>query len=229
MPRRSSRCGSHVHVSPGGRRYYLNELKAVAFAVVWYDNEVQQILTRGRRNAHYCRPNIAHSQMLQGRNMSAIAGIINNVRMRADLVKIIQGWGQDDRRTLWNFQNVTTQHLWGRGSSGTVEFRGGRCLRGPLRTKRWIAFAIAFIILAIREVSYPQLWGGHKSDLQQFPMPLRSSYSRTSIEQFWLRIREAARDQGLEQNLPTTYTIMNETQRLVQCCSENPHEQEADK
>lgn len=151
-PRRSSRCGSHVHVSPSRGYFNLGELQAIAFAVVWYDGEVQQILHRCRKDCDYCRRNRAHSRELRDKTMTASANMINNVSREADLVSIIQGWHKEDRRTLWNFHNVTPKPNSGKSVTGSLEFRGGRCLRGPVRTKRWIAFAIAFVILAIKEV-----------------------------------------------------------------------------
>ena len=151
-PRRSSRCGSHVHVSPKRGSFNLKELQAIAFAVVWYDDEVQQVLHRCRRDSNYCRRNREHSQKLRDKDMSASATLINNVSDEASLVEIIQGWDKGDRRTLWNFHNVTPKPNSGKTVTGSVEFRGGRCLRGPVRTKRWIAFSIAFVILAINEV-----------------------------------------------------------------------------
>ena len=51
-----------------------------------------------------------------------------------------------DRRVLWNFEHVVP------GSTGTIEFRGGRGLRGPVRTKWWIAFVIAFVNLCAPQV-----------------------------------------------------------------------------
>lgn len=88
--------------------------------------------------------------------MSASATLINSASDKASLVRMIQGWDRDDRRTLWNFHNVTPKPDSGKPSTtGSVEFRGGRCLRGPVRTKRWIAFSVAFVTLAIEEVSYP--------------------------------------------------------------------------
>lgn len=35
--------------------------------------------------------------------------------------------------------------------SGTIEFRGGRHLRGPNRTFWWITFAVCFVSLALRQ------------------------------------------------------------------------------
>lgn len=50
-----------------------------------------------------------------------------------------------NRLITWNFLNTVQGHE-GNFKSGTVEFRGGRHLRGKIRTKRWIAFAVAFIM-----------------------------------------------------------------------------------
>ena len=152
MPRRSSRCGSHVHVSPSGGSFDLRELKAIAFAVVWYDEVIQNCLHRSRRDCDYCISNVTHSDTLQQKPFSEIASRINNLSNKASVVELIQGWDKTDRKTLWNFHNVTSRPGSLRPATGSVEFRGGRCLRGPVRTKRWIAFTIAFVALAIEEV-----------------------------------------------------------------------------
>jgi hypothetical protein len=150
MPRRVLRCGSHVHVSPGRGSFHLKELQAIAFAVVFYDEQVQQVLPKSRRNYHYCVPNKKHSRHLKGKSMSKVAASINAVKNMEKLVEIVQGLSKRDRPVLWNFHNVTRMPFTTEPAIGTVEFRGGRCLRGPVRTKRWISFAIAFIILAIQ-------------------------------------------------------------------------------
>lgn len=152
IPRRVLRCGSHVHVSPGRGSFYLKELQAIAFAVVFYDEQVQQVLPQSRRNYHYCVPNNKHSQYLKGKSISEVAALINAVKNKEKLVEIVQGLSKTDRPVLWNFHNVTRMPFTEEPAIGTVEFRGGRCLRGPVRTKRWISFAVAFMILAIQEV-----------------------------------------------------------------------------
>jgi hypothetical protein len=158
MPRRLSRCGTHVHVSPGRSYFQLDELKAIAFAVIRYDDQVQQILPESRRDHPYCIRNTKHSSQLRNKSNGQIALLINSVGDKEGLVKLMQGNKKKDRAVLWNFQNVarmpfnTTETV-----TNTVEFRGGRCLRGPVRTKRWITFAVAFIVLAIKEVSRENL------------------------------------------------------------------------
>ena len=52
-----------------------------------------------------------------------------------------------DRYVLWNFDNIL------RDRSGTVGFRGGRGLKGTMRTKSRIAFVMAFIHMCINQVS----------------------------------------------------------------------------
>ncbi|CAI7569397.1 unnamed protein product [Penicillium discolor] len=152
MPRRVLRCGSHVHVSPGRGTFYLKELQAIAFAVVFFDEQVQQILPESRRNYHYCMPNKKHSQHLKGKSIGEVAALINAVKNKEKLVELVQGLSKKDRPVLWNFHNVTRMPFATETAIGTVEFRGGRCLRGPVRTKRWISFAVAFMIMAIQEV-----------------------------------------------------------------------------
>ncbi|KAK6441238.1 hypothetical protein LTR95_002537 [Oleoguttula sp. CCFEE 5521] len=50
----------------------------------------------------------------------------------------IVGLMQEERYVLWNFANLLK-------TKKTIEFRGGRGLRGPKRTKWWIAFVVGFI------------------------------------------------------------------------------------
>ncbi|PCG94029.1 Putative amidoligase enzyme [Penicillium occitanis (nom. inval.)] len=197
MPRRVLRCGSHVHVSPGRGSFHLKELQAIAFAVVFYNDQVQQVLPQSRRNYHYCVPNKEHSRKLKGKSISAVAALINAVQSKEKLVEIIQGLSKKDRPVLWNFHNVTKMPFTEEPAIGTVEFRGGRCLRGPVRTKRWISFAVAFMILAI----------------QEFKLPLKSSYPSCSPSLFWQKIRNAAATENMAQHLPESFKTMNESNR----------------
>lgn len=141
-------------MSPSRGSFQLDELKAIAFGVVFYDEQVQQVLPESRKNNNYCMPNKKHSRNLNGKSVTQVAESIKPVRNEEDLVEIVQGLSKDDRAVLWNFHNVTKMPFTNEPAIGTVEFRGGRCLRGPVRTKRWISFAVAFIVLAIQEVCH---------------------------------------------------------------------------
>ena len=157
MPDPSRQCGSHVHVSPSpAKRFSSAELRAIAFGVIYYEDVVQQLLPWYRQNNKYCQLNTEHSEALrelicaEGWDMAAVWRRIKRIdNSYCGLRDFMQGSAEPkkDRYVLWNFDNTLP------GRSGTVEFRGGRGLRGPVRTKRWIAFVVAFIHLCLSQVS----------------------------------------------------------------------------
>lgn len=156
MPDPSRLCGSHVHVSPKpSREFNLRQLQSIAFGTIYYENEVIELLPWYRQNNKYCQLNTVHSRALYRlvHQENLCAGDICDRIKRMDSKLEIRNCMQrsddanKDRYVLWNFDNVLP------GRSGTVEFRGGRGLRGPVRTKRWMAFAVAFFYLCISQVS----------------------------------------------------------------------------
>jgi len=98
---------------------------------------------------------------------------------------------QSDRRVLWNFEHVVP----GDRCTGTVEFRGGRGLRGPDRTKWWIAFVVSFIQYCI----------SNESLLDKNPG------DPPSTDYFWSRILAFARTIQVEGDLPSDWRYMNES------------------
>ncbi|KAK8115645.1 swim zinc finger domain protein [Apiospora sp. TS-2023a] len=156
MPVRSPKCGSHVHISPASREFTLSEVKRLAFGVLFYETATIPILPRERRDHEYCVRNSERSPDLKrllletnGLNengLNAVASRINKAKSNQDIIDLMQGDEKDNRRVLWNFANLRE------GGSGSVEFRGGRGLRGPVRTKRWIAFAVAFVHMVLDKV-----------------------------------------------------------------------------
>lgn len=138
LPKKFKRVGSHVHISvPGGFR--LDQLKDIAKGIALHEDRLYQILPVERRDSKYCKPNTEHSNLLNGRSLREIYQMIDNVTNKRYLVNVMQGPNaKDDRYVLWNFANIVKQ-------SETLEFRGGRCLRGEIRTKRWIAFTVGFV------------------------------------------------------------------------------------
>ena len=69
-----------------------------------------------------------------------------DISSKEELVSYVQG---SDRRSLQNFRNVLPD------GTGTVEFRGGRHLSGPVRPERWVTFTVLFVDFATRSVSQP--------------------------------------------------------------------------
>ena len=157
---KNTSCGSHIHVAPQSLRGYsvpfdLQELKDIAYAVATQEKWVQQILPEERIDNDYASTNSSRSEDLKldldidekynkadENDYSVTLGGINAARDVRELVRYIQG---DSRYVIWNFQNALP------GKSGTIEFRGGRHLRGPVRTKRWMTFAVSFIHKAVMD------------------------------------------------------------------------------
>lgn len=138
MPDRSMKCGSHIHVSRGrSNTFSLSEFQTIAYGIVLYEPLILELLMRERSSNAYCKPNTRDSIQLRscGSDYMAISRLIKGAGNTTALRRIMQ----DNRYVLWNFDNIVA------GKSGTIEFRGGRCLRGEIRTKRWIAFTLALI------------------------------------------------------------------------------------
>jgi hypothetical protein len=149
-------CGSHVHVTPPGKRYTISQLRSLAWAVVVSENNLLEYMPPERRQSNsYCRRNSEVSPTLRiqfqagrsGTTLAAIRTLIRNAQTPDKVFEIMQGTGQGARYVVWNFKNTVGQ------GSGTIEYRGGRHLRGPNRALWWVTFAVAFVSMSIREAS----------------------------------------------------------------------------
>ncbi|KFY80805.1 hypothetical protein V499_00387 [Pseudogymnoascus sp. VKM F-103] len=189
-------CGAHIHVAPFGRAYKLVELVKVAHAVATQENHVLKILPQERINNDYCRPCSFRSEELKlGLEYSMEYDVeypsahvaISLLKMK-DATELIHYMQSNSRYVLWNFQNTTSR-------SGTVEFRGGRHLTGPVRTKRWTAFTVSFISKAIE-------------DDYIFDMSIQSD-----INEWWQSIRHHAMELDMDEFLPASWTSMRDIVR----------------
>ncbi|TDZ54329.1 hypothetical protein CTRI78_v006384 [Colletotrichum trifolii] len=196
MPRWDDRCGSHIHVSNGYNTRYntpfsLSQLKTIAFGVVLYEPLIQQLLMANRANNRYCVANTMHSAQLSAcrGNRAEMARLIRNARNAAELCAIMQ----NDRFVLWNFENTLPN------KSGTIEFRGGRCLRGDVRTKRWIACTVSLVDAILRMNNIKRLG--------------EVTLSHWTPDSLYAAVKKSARALDLRGSLPDDYRILNETQR----------------
>ncbi|KAH6849763.1 hypothetical protein B0I37DRAFT_369792 [Chaetomium sp. MPI-CAGE-AT-0009] len=190
MPERSELCGSHVHVARSRvERFTLSQLKTIAYAAVVYEPSVTELLVASRRESTYCKPNTRSSDYLYrvGVDPRAVAELIGGARDEEELRNMMQG----SRHVLWNFDGVLP------GGSGAVEFRGGRSLRGELRTKRWMAFAVSFIHAMLQQ-----------NELYD-PSPDGLRLHTTEI--LYAEIRMAAVEMDMQDHLPVNYERFNET------------------
>jgi len=152
---KTASCGTHVHVAPWQRRYSLAEVRTIAFACCYYERYIVSCMPTERRDYDYCRRNSKvvqrMGQLYRKKTRGGLAQIATDILATTNFNEIIiymQGSAEGNRRVLWNFRNLT--------SSGTIEFRGGRHMRGSERTVRWISFVVVFILMALDEVSSRQ-------------------------------------------------------------------------
>jgi hypothetical protein len=142
--------GTHVHVTPAGvGKFSLDQLKNIAFTLAYNEGIIREILTEERKNNRYCKINSKASQELYNLlhcRPSDLKDAITGLTNENSLISLMQS---DDRQVLWNFQNTRPRGI------GTIEFRGGRHMRGHVRTLRCIAFAISVIYMSLQEVNTP--------------------------------------------------------------------------
>ncbi|KAI8951760.1 putative amidoligase enzyme-domain-containing protein [Xylaria longipes] len=192
MPEQSPRCGSHIYLSRGwGERFSLSQLKTIAYGIVIYEPLVVSLLMANRANNDYCKLNTNNSARLRqcGSNKQAIARLIKSATDTEMLKDIMQ----NDRYVLWNFANIVP------GRSGTIEFRGGRCLRGEIRTKRWIAFTVSLVhaFLSMNNLKYPD----------------RVSITSWSPEALYEAVKKYSKELRMGYLIPNDYQVLNETLR----------------
>lgn len=125
----------------------MTELRNIACSIVFYADNLNDMLPSPRRNNAYCQNNWETSLL----GLMYGSGSKKDVRQTMERIWKINDEGelkrfmQDDRRVMWNFEHIVP----GARFTGTIEFRGGRGLRGRNRTKWWIAFVVSFIQLCI--------------------------------------------------------------------------------
>jgi len=201
--------GTHIHIGSLGANFSLDDAKRIAFAACIYEPYVFSLLPTARRDNPYCVRNSKRpgrmGELFEQRTPAALRLISNDIKACADfsqLVVYMQGSGQDvkSRRTLWNFQNLARGPTAGYPPTYTVEFRGGRHMRGHLRTLAWLSFAVTFIAMALQE------------NLVNSPGPYCVSHNGKAAEvaRFWTKLRSSAKLLKMDEHLPSSFKMMSE-------------------
>ncbi|KAG8408746.1 hypothetical protein J3458_019764 [Metarhizium acridum] len=204
-PQKDQSCGGHVHVTPVSRKnkFKLRTLKQIAFAAIAYEDFLWSMLPPSRRENQYCKLNSQSSgsgvceTLLWGKSTSSlkqVASEIKALRSETDIYMYMQG----NRYVLWNFQNIFPHPKTGR-CTGTVEFRGGNQFLGTKGTLAWVAFVLGFITLATKENLIKRF--------TEYIPPSDPRYVKR-LEEWWVRIRKAARKSKLSRHLPDDYKRM---------------------
>lgn len=224
-PQRDISCGGHVHVTPMNltSRFSLKSLKRIAFATVFYEDYIDTILPRARRENKFCVKNSkspgsgVSEAMAWGKSASVlqrIATTIRGLKSEVDLYMYMQG----NRYVLWNFQNTIPNPKTGR-STGTVEFRGGNQFLSTSGTLAWLAFVLGFVTLALQEASAVhstiirvEILTVTQDLMAKFTSSLYTSLHDADflerVVDWWKRIRKAAKKSKLGRHLPSDYTKM---------------------
>ncbi|KAJ6015342.1 amidoligase enzyme-domain-containing protein [Penicillium herquei] len=217
LPRRSAKCGSHIHVSPGpNKRFTLTELKKICCGIVFYANNLNDMLPAPRRNNAYCQKNWE----VFDSNISDWYQNGSNGDVRQTMWRIwdtaneqeLKNFMQNDRRVMWNFEHIVP----GDRFTGTVEFRGGRGLRGPIRTKWWIAFVVSFIQLCISSkvrdiLTEPSPTSRPLTVIVKQRFPKKDPTERPQTDYFWRKIIKYARTIYVADDLPPNWQSLNES------------------
>jgi hypothetical protein len=233
-PDRSTRAGTHIHITPGPeKRWSIDQLRRIAVGIVSYEDLVQEMLPAYRRTGvsssdpsriipptsytghqferHYCESNSRSSRSLYARfhggpdpqsRTNKLEDLKNSFQSMSerDIVHNMQG----DRYVLWNFDNILKDKK-------TIEFRGGRGVRGPNRTRWWIAFVVGFIHCLLTEVWHSfGVLERMLTRLQTDRLPIERTPE--NVDRLFNRIKQCANSCGIPY-LPESYRVLNETPR----------------
>ena len=188
----------------------MEQLQAIAYAVLTQECYIREILPEERRNNTYCRYNsqygkhtwTPHNESLNDAALQRqIRTEISAIRDARSLCLYMQN---NEKRVVWNFRNTVR---WSREEieKGTIEFRGGRHLRGGAMTKRWITFAVTFISMAITKVKPTELILIATDRRQDY---LQSGVVPNDVDQWWDELRTQAILLNLEDLLPDDWDDM---------------------
>ena len=116
-------CATHVHISPEvGKEWTLMQLKAVARAVLYFEEVFKAIVAPSRRKHKHTKFNKASNRRLQNADFELCCMLIGECVNVEELVSLMQPPDSvninagPDRHYAWNFQNAMDGKL---GTIGT--------------------------------------------------------------------------------------------------------------
>jgi len=194
--------GTHIHVAPWGKPFSLKQAQIIAFACCYYEPYVISLMPKERRDYKYCQRNTQVAGRMailyKQKKIHVIASDIKKKGSLKSLCTYMQG-GVDSghRRVMWNFQGLLKK------KTGTIEFRGGRHMRGPGRTIRWITFVVVFVMLAIKEDLL------HSTSTYHVP----NNDIPSEVQEYWKSFLDYAQTLGVKAYLPSHFKMMSEKRK----------------
>lgn len=158
---RSNRsCGFHIHLSPMGDDWTLDELKGISTGIIHFEQAFEAMVPETRRGNQFIRSNrfFGNEQLKNLRHSECIAKIQSQNSVR-DLAGVMSS----DRYTTWNFENLKKD-----SRKGTLEFRQPPGQTRAAGCLSWIELAMSFVQSARRKDwrvnirEYPQTVSGLK-------------------------------------------------------------------
>ncbi|KAK7707092.1 hypothetical protein SLS64_007301 [Diaporthe eres] len=153
-------CGFHIHLSPMGGDWTLDELKGISIGIIHFEQAFEAMIPETRRGNQFIRSNrfFGNEQLKNLKHSECIAKIQSQKSVKG-LAMVMSS----DRYTTWNFENLKED-----SRKGTLEFRQPPGQTSAAGCLQWIELAISFVQSArrrnwhakIRE--YPQTVSGLK-------------------------------------------------------------------
>lgn len=158
---RSNRsCGFHIHLSPMGGEWTLNELNGISIGIIHFERAFEAMIPETRRGNQFIRSNrfFGNEQLKDLKHSECIAKIQSQKSVKSLAVVM-----SSDRYTTWNFENLKED-----SRKGTLEFRQPPGQTRAAGCLSWIELAINFVQSARRKDwhvnirEYPQTVSGLK-------------------------------------------------------------------
>jgi Putative amidoligase enzyme len=173
-------CSTHIHISVG-RGYTLQELRAIASAVINFEPAFEALVPLHRRGNRWVKSNWLDSLNLarEGRSRTESIAEIQKAESKGDVICLMQR--PDDKCFGWNFWTFFTK--------GTIEFRKPPASLKPADALGWAELVITFIQASMlygsssNLQSFTSTVGGLRSFLAQVNMPETNEPHR--IQPIW--------------------------------------------
>ncbi|KAL8834341.1 MAG: hypothetical protein Q9170_003796 [Blastenia crenularia] len=137
-------CGLHIHISTVTGSYSMNQLRAMAKAIIVWEPATKRCTPPSRHDRFqlYCKSNVAHGVPVAEDLNRGLAYAFDKIDdyTRDDII----GYICPEKHMAWNLLPSRTD------GHGSIEFRRPPGVVTAKKAKHWIAFAMAFVDMAIQ-------------------------------------------------------------------------------
>lgn len=152
-------CGFHVHLSPAGRPWKLEEVQNICIAILYFEPAFGPILPDFRWGNYWAKTFQNENRLLKGKSLLECFTLIKACKTLGQIADLMNPLGylnvqeDNDRYFSWNFTNL-------KGTSiGTIEFRQPEGMTTPQGCISWMELATSFVLSARRPIPLERLGG----------------------------------------------------------------------